>query len=163
MMPSTSVQIQSSDASKADARMDAEKSDPPRPRVVGRPLAVAPLKPVMTGITPCFSIGSSKATHRSRVASIRGDAFPKTASVTMTLDALVAAARIPSDSKYAASSTADSRSPMAMASSIDRGGRSPSMRTPLAMRPNSLSSMSTSPRTATRGAPSGNSSLQAAV
>ena len=31
MMPSTSVQIHSSTASKADARIDAEKSDPPRP------------------------------------------------------------------------------------------------------------------------------------
>ena len=49
MMPSTSVQIHSSAASRAAARMEAEKSEPPRPSVVGRPSAVAPLKPVITG------------------------------------------------------------------------------------------------------------------
>ena len=43
-MPSTSVQIHSSAASSAAARMEAEKSEPPRPSVVGRPSAVAPLK-----------------------------------------------------------------------------------------------------------------------
>ena len=53
MMPSTSVQIHSSAASSAAARIDAEKSEPPRPSVVGRPSAVAPLKPVTTGSTPC--------------------------------------------------------------------------------------------------------------
>ena len=45
-MPSTSVQIHSSSASSTAARMDAEKSEPPRPSVVGRPSRVAPLKPV---------------------------------------------------------------------------------------------------------------------
>ena len=52
MMPSTSVQIHSSAASRAAARIDAEKSEPPRPSVVGRPSAVAPLNPVTTGRVP---------------------------------------------------------------------------------------------------------------
>ena len=56
MMPSTSVQIQSSAASSAAARIDAEKSEPPRPSVVGRPSAVAPLNPVTTGSTPFSSM-----------------------------------------------------------------------------------------------------------
>ena len=84
MMPSTSVQIHSSAASSAAARMDAEKSEPPRPSVVGRPSAVAPLKPVTTGSTPCSSRGSRRARAFSRVGSISGEALPNTASVTTT-------------------------------------------------------------------------------
>src|ERR1039458_10561382 len=82
MMPSTSVQIHSSEASSAAERIDAEKSEPPRPSVVGRPSAVAPLKPVTTGRTPCSSSGSRRARALARVGSISGEAFPKTASVT---------------------------------------------------------------------------------
>ena len=41
MMPSTSDQIHNSSASSTEARIDAEKSEPPRPRVVGRPSSVA--------------------------------------------------------------------------------------------------------------------------
>ena len=53
MMPSTSVQIHSSAASSAAARIDAEKSEPPRPSVVGRSSSVDPLNPVTTGTLPC--------------------------------------------------------------------------------------------------------------
>jgi len=49
-MPSTSVQIHNSSASITAARIEAEKSEPPRPRVMGRPSWVAPLKPVTIGI-----------------------------------------------------------------------------------------------------------------
>ena len=44
----------------------AEKSEPPRPSVVGRPSAVAPLKPVTTGIPPARRIGSKRACAFSR-------------------------------------------------------------------------------------------------
>ena len=60
MMPSTSDQIHNSSASRTDARIDAEKSDPPRPSVVGRPSSVAPLKPVTIGIAPDSMIGSKR-------------------------------------------------------------------------------------------------------
>ena len=41
--------------------MEAEKSDPPRPSVVGRPSAVAPLNPVTTGRTPAPIRGASSS------------------------------------------------------------------------------------------------------
>ena len=51
MIPSTSLHIQSSRAPMAAAITDADKSEPPRPSVVGLPSAVAPLNPVTIGIT----------------------------------------------------------------------------------------------------------------
>ncbi len=137
MMPSTSVQIHSSAASSAAARMEAEKSEPPRPRVVGRPSAVAPLKPVTTGISERSSRGSRRARAFSRVASMSGEALPKTASVTTTSQALTAAAGTPSAFRWSATRSAESRSPTATASSTERGGRSLSMAMPRTMRSNS--------------------------
>ncbi len=134
MIPSTSVQIHSSEASSAAARIDAEKSDPPRPSVVGRPSAVAPLKPVTTGTTPLASRGRTCVSALVRVASMIGVALPNTASVTITSAALTAHAGMPAASRYSAIISAERRSPIAMASSTERGGRSPSMSMPCAMR-----------------------------
>ena len=117
--------------------MDAEKSEPPRPRVVGRPSAVAPLNPVTTGRIPCSSSGSRRAADRARVGSISGEALPKTASVTITSQAFIATAGVPSAFKCSASRRAESRSPTATASSTDRGGLSFSIAMPLTMRSNS--------------------------
>src|SRR5205823_1953073 len=97
MNPSTSVQIQSSSASRLAATMLAEKSDPPRPRVVGRPSAVAPLNPVTTGTPPPARMGNSRPQHFTAVSSINGDALPNTASVTITSLPLMAAALTPVD------------------------------------------------------------------
>ena len=44
--------------------MDAEKSDPPRPSVVGRPSSVEPLNPVITGSTRFSSSGRSTLAAR---------------------------------------------------------------------------------------------------
>jgi hypothetical protein len=71
----TSVQIQLGGVERS-RRIAAEKSDPPRPRVVGRPSAVAPLNPVTTGRTPASSSGSRQRRAFSRVASITGEALP---------------------------------------------------------------------------------------
>ena len=117
--------------------MDAEKSEPPRPSVVGRPSAVAPLKPVTTGKMPCSRSGRRRAQALARVGSMSGEAFPKTASVTTISAALTASAGVPCAFKYAAMSSAESRSPMATASSTERGGISLSMSMPPAMRSNS--------------------------
>ena len=141
MMPSTSVQIHSSEASNAAARMDAEKSEPPRPSVVGRPSTVAALNPVITGSTPFFSIGSKRCRAFSRVGPINGEALPKTASVTMTSTASTTSADTPSEFRYSATRSAESRSPVATASSADRGGRMLSMAMPPAMRSNSAISL----------------------
>ena len=113
MMPSTSVQIQSSEAFSAAARMDAEKSDPPRPSVVGRPSMVAPLKPVTIGRIPASSSGRMICSAFLRVSAIIGVALPKTASVTITSAPLMARAGTPLDSRYSEMIRADSRSPIA--------------------------------------------------
>ena len=63
-----------------------------------------------------------------------GVALPNTASVTITSAALMARAGMPEASRYSAIISAERRSPMAMASSTDRGGRSPSISMPCAMR-----------------------------
>ncbi len=137
MMPSTSVQIQSSAASRAAERMEAEKSEPPRPRVVARPSAVAPLNPVTTGMTPRSSRGSRRAPALRRVGSMSGEALPKTASVTMMSAAFTASAGVPEAFRYSAIRRAERRSPMATASSTERGGISLSISIPPAMRSNS--------------------------
>src|SRR5271166_6131575 len=59
-----------------------------------------------------------------------GNATPKTPSVTMTSAALMALAGVCSDTRYSESRMEESLSPMAMASSTERGGRSPSIRIP---------------------------------
>ena len=98
---------------------------------------MAPLKPVITGSAPWRNSGSSLARAFSRVGSISGEALPKTASVTITSRAFTAAAGVPSDFRYSATSSAESRSPMATASSTERGGRTLSIAMPPTMRSNS--------------------------
>ena len=92
MIPSTSVHIQSSAASRAAARIDAEKSEPPRPSVVGRPSSVATLNPVTMGTMFPSRSGRSFPAQRLRVGSMRGEALPKTESVTTISAALIATA-----------------------------------------------------------------------
>src|SRR5512135_3125186 len=85
MRPSTSVQISTRPALSAAPRSEALKSEPPRPSVVGTPLAVAPMKPCVTGTTPRSRSGTS--CWRARVLStcVYGVARPKRSSVTMTV------------------------------------------------------------------------------
>ncbi len=75
----------------------------------------------------------------------------------MTVAALTGTARVPSFSRCAAISRADNRSPIATASSAERGGASPSMQTPFAMRSNSAISLCSSSSTGSR-TPAGSSS-----
>ncbi len=142
-MPSTSVQIHSSEASSAAARMDAEKSDPPRPSVVGRPSAVAPLNPVTTGRIPlassgrrCWSAFRAGGLHDRRGVAEHGVGDDDLGGVDGPRG-------MPDTSRYSAIINAERRSPMAMASSTDRGGRSPSISMPCAMRRKSAMSSRT--------------------
>ena len=129
MMPSTSVQIQSSVASRAAARMEAEKSEPPRPSVVGRPSAVAPLKPVTTGRMPRLRAaagGRARAFCAGRLHEGRGVAEDGVGDDDVPgVDG--DGAGMPRRSGTRLTSSAESRSPMATASSTERGGRSPSI------------------------------------
>ena len=82
-MPSTSVQISMRAALRAEPTMEAVKSEPPRPSVVGIPSRVAPIKPPSTGILPSASSGNKRGLQSGSVSSQRGVAWVCAASVTM--------------------------------------------------------------------------------
>ena len=62
--------------------MVAEKSVPPRPRVVVAPFSVSPMKPATTGVRPAASRPSRRSRTRWYVPG-SGLALPKCASVRM--------------------------------------------------------------------------------
>ena len=83
MMPSTSVQISTRSACSAAPSSAALKSEPPRPRVVGRPSGVEPMKPWVTGTRPASSSGPKSPGARWASAARSGWARVKRASVIM--------------------------------------------------------------------------------
>ncbi len=115
--------------------MEAEKSEPPRPSVVGRPSAVAPLKPVTDRHRAAFE--QRQQEPRGLAAAWR----PSAGSVAehgvghnhLRRVHRVAPAFRPL-SRGSLTSSAESRSPIATASSTERGGRSPSISMPPTIR-----------------------------
>ena len=96
MTPSTSVQIHTSSASSAwpsNRSAVVRAATPQRGRHARRPLAA--IKPVTTGMMPWSSSGCRRAAVCSRVASIRGLAFWKLSSVTISSVASMASAGVP--------------------------------------------------------------------
>ena len=124
-IPSTSVQIRSSVASRQAAMTAAEKSLPLRPSVVGAPSSVAPTYPVMTGTTPSSTSGRTRSLIRFRVAPICGDAAPKWSSVTIKSVALIDCALTPRQRSAATAIAAESCSPKHATASCPRAVSSP--------------------------------------
>jgi hypothetical protein len=101
-MPSTSVQIWISSASRAAPRTAADQSLPPRPSVVATPLRVLPMKPGRMGTLRSSTSGLTVRAAAARVSSIRGAARPNVSSVMITPRASTPWAAMPSPSRPAA-------------------------------------------------------------
>ncbi len=101
-MPSTSVQIWISSASRAAPTTAADQSLPPRPRVVATPLRVLPTKPGRTGTVRASIRGWTMRAAATRVSSSKGMARPKVSSVTITPRASTPCAGTPAASSAAA-------------------------------------------------------------
>ena len=126
--PSTSVQISMRSAPRAAPRRLAVRSDPPRPSVVGRPSASAPVKPGTTSTTP----GRAAAAARicSAVARSSTLAAPKAESVRTSASASAACASTPRARSADAMRTAEARSPWPSIRSVARGLASPNAAMP---------------------------------
>ncbi|OQC73718.1 MAG: hypothetical protein BWX44_01351 [Spirochaetes bacterium ADurb.Bin001] len=89
IIPSTSVHIWISSASRQAAKMLAVKSDPPRPRVVVIPSIVEAINPVTTAIC---SKSEKKDSTRGIVSDSSQCAAPNLSSVIMNFRASTASA-----------------------------------------------------------------------
>ena len=123
-MPSTSVQISMESASRAAPTIAAEKSDPPRPKVVVVPFCVAAINPPITGIRDFAISLPSLACVSFRVSSASGNACVCRASVTMHCRESTQTVSRPRTASAAATISLETNSPKERSWSLLRGENS---------------------------------------
>ncbi len=123
--PFTSVQISTRSASSAAPRSEAVKSEPPRPSVVGKPSAVAPMNPCVTGTRPAPMSGRRHSRARAIMTGVQGIARPNRSSVTMIgrMSTQVASSPAPTSAAATSRLLQSSPRPASMSSSAGRSRR----------------------------------------